>query len=70
MNDVEARLPIRLGQLLKLADLADSGTHARELVEAGEVEVNGERCTQRGRQLSEGDTVTVHGTTITVISAD
>jgi ribosome-associated protein len=48
---------IRLGQLLKLADLADSGGEARELVTEGAVRVNGEIETRRGRQLHRGDVV-------------
>jgi ribosome-associated protein len=50
---------IRLGQFLKLAGLAESGAQARELVADGEVRVNGEVDTRRGRQLHRGDTVTV-----------
>ncbi|GAB6938403.1 RNA-binding S4 domain-containing protein [Isoptericola variabilis] len=50
---------IRLGQFLKLAGLAESGTHARDLVADGEVSVNGEAETRRGRQLVRGDRVTV-----------
>ncbi|MCL2595933.1 MAG: RNA-binding S4 domain-containing protein [Promicromonosporaceae bacterium] len=50
---------IRLGQFLKLANLADSGTEARDLIQDGEVSVNGETETRRGRQLHCGDTVTV-----------
>jgi ribosome-associated protein len=50
---------IRLGQFLKLAGLAESGTHARDLVADGEVLVNGEVETRRGRQLVRGDRVTV-----------
>jgi ribosome-associated protein len=50
---------IRLGQLLKLAGLAESGGHARELVQDGEVRVNGEVDTRRGRQLRRGDLVEV-----------
>jgi ribosome-associated protein len=48
---------IRLGQALKLAGLADSGGEARALVESGEVTVNGEAETRRGRQLHAGDVV-------------
>ena len=48
---------IRLGQLLKLASLADSGGEARELVVEGAVSVNGEVETRRGRQLRRGDVV-------------
>lgn len=54
---------IRLGQFLKLANLADSGAHARELVADGEVSVNGEVDTRRGRQLQKGDVVVVDSPT-------
>jgi ribosome-associated protein len=57
---------IRLGQLLKLAGLADSGAEARELVQEGEALVNGEVETRRGRQLHAGDVVTVAGETVRV----
>lgn len=50
---------IRLGQFLKLANLVDSGADARELVAEGEVTVNGETETRRGRQLGRGDVVGV-----------
>jgi ribosome-associated protein len=50
---------IRLGQLLKLAGLADSGGDARALVEDGAVTVNGEVEARRGRQLHPGDVIAV-----------
>jgi ribosome-associated protein len=50
---------IRLGQFLKLAGLADDGGHARALLEAGEVVVNGRVESRRGAQLRAGDVVTV-----------
>ena len=53
--------PIRLGQFLKLAGLAEDGAHARELIEAAEVEVNGRVETRRGAQLRAGDVVAVQG---------
>ncbi len=62
---------IRLGQFLKLAGLAESGTHARDLVADGEVRVNGEVETRRGRQLVRGDRVslaTPQGEEIAVVS--
>ena len=52
---------IRLGQFLKLADLAEDGTHARELLEEGAVTVNGRAESRRGRQLVDGDVVAVEG---------
>jgi ribosome-associated protein len=48
---------IRLGQALKLSDLADSGGEARALLEQGAVTVNGEVERRRGRQLHPGDVV-------------
>lgn len=50
---------IRLGQFLKLAGLAESGAEARELIQGGDVTVDGEVCTQRGRQLGTGMLVEV-----------
>ena len=57
---------IRLGQLLKLSGLAESGGEARELVTEGAVRVNGEVETRRGRQLHRGDLVAVAGETVRV----
>ena len=48
---------IRLGQLLKLSALADSGADARQLLLASAVTVNGDPETRRGRQLHRGDVV-------------
>ncbi|MFC7405371.1 RNA-binding S4 domain-containing protein [Georgenia alba] len=50
---------IRLGQFLKLADLADDGSQARALITDGEVTVDGEVETRRGRQLVTGSVVEV-----------
>jgi ribosome-associated protein len=50
---------IRLGQFLKLAGLAEDGGHARAMIEAGEVTVNGRDEVRRGRQLTDGDVVAV-----------
>ncbi|MGK2937613.1 MAG: RNA-binding S4 domain-containing protein [Solirubrobacteraceae bacterium] len=61
MRDVTIRGDvIRLGQLLKLAGIADSGGEARVLLEEDTVQVNGEPENRRGRQLHDGDVV-VHG---------
>ena len=57
---------IRLGQLLKLAGLADSGAEARELVRDGAARVNGEVETRRGRQLRRGDVVDLAGEAVRV----
>ena len=52
---------IRLGQFLKLADLVEAGSDAKELISAGEVLVNGEPEIRRGRQLRAGDVVELDG---------
>ncbi len=67
MRDVGIREDvIRLGQLLKLAGIADSGTDAKELLAAGEVTVNGEAEERRGRQLRRGDVVVAAGESVRV----
>jgi ribosome-associated protein len=48
-----------LGQALKVASLVGSGGEAKVLIQAGEVLVNGEVETRRGRKLEEGDVVEV-----------
>jgi ribosome-associated protein len=57
---------IRLGQFLKLADIMESGGESKELILDGEVTVNGEVDTRRGRQLHSGDVVRVLGETLRV----
>lgn len=57
---------IRLGQLLKLASLVEDGVEAADLIKAGLVQVNGEIDERRGRQLHDGDTVTVNGETVRI----
>jgi ribosome-associated protein len=57
---------IRLGQLLKLAGLVDSGGDVRPILGAGQVAVNGTREERRGRQLRDGDVVDFAATTIRV----
>ena len=50
---------IKLGQFLKLANLVESGSEAKQLLSGGVVRVNGEVETRRGRQLEKGDVVSV-----------
>lgn len=54
-------LPVRLGQFLKYADLAASGSEARRYIAEGSVSVNGEKERRRGRRLVEGDVVEFAG---------
>ena len=50
---------ITLGQALKAADFVGSGGEAKVLIQAGEVLVNGEVETRRGRKLLPGDVIEV-----------
>ena len=49
---------IKLQDLLKLANAVETGGEAKECVQSGEVQVNGEVCTMRGKKLRPGDIVT------------
>jgi len=57
---------IRLGQLLKLADLVEDGGEAKEVLLRGLVRVNGEVETRRGRQLVPGDEVALSGQSVKI----
>lgn len=48
---------IRLDAFLKMNDAVQSGGHAKIVIQDGEVKVNGEVCTQRGKKLRPGDSV-------------
>lgn len=58
---------IQLDQFLKIQGLAESGGHAKILVQSGQVEVNGHVETRRKRQLFQGDEVTFEGETFAVV---
>lgn len=57
----DSRIPpgTTLGQALKLGNVASTGGEAKVLVQSGEVLVNGEVETRRGRRLEAGDVVEV-----------
>ncbi len=57
---------IRLDQFLKLIGLADTGGQAKLLIQGGEVRVNGETETRRGRKLVAGDLVEAQGQRVEV----
>ena len=46
---------IKLDSLLKYAGLTDTGGFAKELIQGGQVKVNGEICTMRGKKMRPGD---------------
>lgn len=58
---------IKLDQLLKLAEIASSGGHAKILILSEEVKVNGEIITQRGKKLRPGDKVQWEGEVIQIV---
>lgn len=47
---------IRLDAFLKLCEAVVTGGHAKFVIQNGEVKVNGEVCTQRGKKMRRGDT--------------
>lgn len=57
---------IRLGQLLKLANLADDGIQAKEFIENGLVKVDGQIESRRGAQIRPGSVVTVNGQSVQI----
>ncbi len=54
---------IKLEAALKYANAAESGGMAKTVIQEGEVAVNGEICTMRGKKLYPGDKVTFQGIT-------
>ena len=57
---------IRLQDLLKFEGLCETGGMAKARIQDGEVLVNGEVCTMRGKKLGSGDSVTIDGVTVTI----
>ena len=57
---------IRLGQLLKAVRLVDEGSDAKYVIAQGQVLVNGEVCTMRGKKIHDGETVEYNGETVHV----
>ncbi len=57
---------IKLQDALKYANVVYSGGEAKQLILDGQVEVNGETCTMRGKKLRPGDKFTFMGQTYLV----
>ncbi len=57
---------IKLQDLLKFEGLCETGGFAKLRIQDGEVKVNGEVCTMRGKKLRSGDRVTIDDTTVTI----
>lgn len=61
---------IKLQDLLKFSNLVETGGEAKERIQAGEAQVNGEPCLQRGKKIRPGDEVIFGGEQLTVSYAD
>ena len=57
---------IKLDSLLKFAGMVETGGEAKELIQAGQVKLNGEVCTMRGKKCVPGDEIEVDGRTVAV----
>ena len=58
---------IKLGQALKAAHLVDSGVEAKLVIQDGQVKVNGQIETQRGKKPYDQDIITYNGETVTIV---
>ncbi len=58
---------IKLDALLKFAGLCDTGGEAKERIQAGEVTVNGEVCTMRGKKCRGGDEISLDGESVVIL---
>lgn len=58
---------IKLGQALKAANLVKDGVEAKYVIQDGEVLVNGEVDTRRGRKLYDGDVLSYQGQEVKII---
>lgn len=58
---------IRLDDLLKNVGVVNTGGHAKIVIQEGEVKVNGEICTMRGKKLRQGDNAEFEGIIYDVI---
>ena len=71
MNVIEITTEyIKLQDLLKLASVTATGGEAKLMVQEGQILVNGEVCTQRGKKIRPGDDVLADGQHYTVRYAD
>lgn len=58
---------IKLDQFLKLVGIAGTGGHAKILISEGEIRVNGQSCTMRGKKLRKDDLVEIDGKSFKII---
>ena len=71
MNTIEITTEfIKLQDLLKFAGVCDTGGEAKIAIQEGNVKVNGEVCTMRGKKIRPCDVVRLNGVELTVKYAD
>lgn len=58
--------PLRLDQFLKLRGVAETGGHAKVMIQGGEVKVNGQIETKRRRKVASGDVIEAAGQRLVV----
>ena len=61
---------IKLKDLLKFSGEAESGGHAKRMIEDGEILLNGDRVILPGKKVKSGDIVTVGGREMQVVYED
>lgn len=59
---------IRLDNMMKFAGMCDTGGRAKYLIQNGEVKLNGEVCTMRGKKLRDKDVVEYNGQKVEIIA--
>ena len=68
MNEIKIKISddfIRLDTLLKLAGITETGGQAKFIIQNGEVRLNGEICTMRGKKVYSGDKAEYKSITVT-----
>ena len=61
---------IKLEAAMKFAAMTETGGEAKEVIQDGQVTVNGEVCTMRGKKLRSGDTFSFRGNTFQIHAAE
>ena len=59
---------IKLGQALKLAGLVQNGVEAKFEIADGNVKLNGEVETRRGKKIYDGDIIEYNGSQVKVVN--
>ena len=55
---------------MKFSGMCNSGGRAKFLIQGGEVSLNGETCTMRGKKIRPGDVVAYNGIEVEVIAEE